>query len=498
MAKRPAWTIQNDKIIQHEFEFTWSGGFAISQKKKNVVALHQAIFDKFNKKTLEVSTKSDDLLGTKLSAFTLKFDGYFLENIFQSSKVYEKGGPFLDLLSVEPKESKKDLRHHANGALTHFFYNNEEWKLTPTTVFYDFIYIKSVQQTFKKEELLPLYDYDFFTDIEFNPSKSVNTQGRSVAILKYLLLNDMYDIKFTNENWIDLHKKIVDTVLPIKEKDSKSKKMENLKKVAQENIEISSVGYYKTNKNNKTAITLPDTEESTFISENNIKKMTLPSKTYDDTKISLLNELVVKTIFDCSKNIKESEIGVLNFASGVQPCGRFLAGDMAQEESLAYSSNLYEKLSSEKVQIYYKSNLDVNSYANTNNMIIGDTVFFRNEKQQFILNPIKIKVLTSPAVYLHRVQDTKEQLSDSPKNIMKKRMRYILTVFANNNCKTIILGAFGCGVYKNKPKDISDNWFELLENEGYKKYFENIIFAINGSKRKNSNYDIFYQKLKTI
>lgn len=495
MAKRPAWTTNNNKIVSDEFEFAWNGGFAVSQKKKNIENLHQAIFEKFQKKSLEVSTKSEDALGRKLSAFNLKLDGVFLENIFQSTKVYEEGGPFLDLLSVEPKESKRDFRHKDSGAMTHFFYNDEKWELSPTTAFYDFIYVKSVQETFRKEELNDLQDYDFFTDIELNPQKSVNTQARSMAILKYMLQNDMYDTKFTKETWIDLHKKILDPVLPIKANSSKQKQIDALKKVARENIQIASVGDYKIGRN---TISLPTSADSIFIPESEIKNMVLPVQTYEDTRISLLNELVVETILDYKKHGNAEEIGVLNFASGVQPCGRYLAGDMAQEESLAYSSDLYHTLSSEEMQIYYQSNLDNNSYANTNNIILGEVIFFRDEKQKLISNPVTIKVLTSPAIHLRQVRITKEKLPDTPKNIMKERMRYILTVFADSGCKTIILGAFGCGAYKNKPKDISDNWFELLEEEGYKKYFENIIFTISGSTRKNTNYDIFLCRFKEL
>ena len=49
-------------------------------------------------------------LGVKLSAFNLKLNGYTLENIFQSSKVFSNGGPYRDLMNVAPKEAKRDGR----------------------------------------------------------------------------------------------------------------------------------------------------------------------------------------------------------------------------------------------------------------------------------------------------------------------------------------------------------------------------------------------------
>ena len=58
--------------------------------------------------------------------------------------------------------------------------NNIDWELIPRTMFYDFLYISALMQDKKlAEEILK---YDIFTDIEFNPQKSLNCQARSVAI----------------------------------------------------------------------------------------------------------------------------------------------------------------------------------------------------------------------------------------------------------------------------------------------------------------------------
>lgn len=56
MAKRPAWTIENDHVICEEFE--WNGGFALVQKQKNIDALHTSIVqaNPDSGSTLEVSS----------------------------------------------------------------------------------------------------------------------------------------------------------------------------------------------------------------------------------------------------------------------------------------------------------------------------------------------------------------------------------------------------------------------------------------------------------
>ena len=69
--------------------------------------------------------------------------------------------------------------------------------------------------------------------------------------------------------------------------------------------------------------------------------------------ISLENIAVVKAVLDCTEKGRE-EIGVLNFASAKNPGGGFLNGAMAQEESIAASSGLYETLLQHKT--YYEVN----------------------------------------------------------------------------------------------------------------------------------------------
>ena len=168
-------------------EFTYYNGFAISQKQKSIGSLHEnikKIDDKLN--ILEVSTKSTEPLGVQLSAFNLKFfdkvksKEYPLENIFQSSKVFEHGGPYRDLLSLHPKDAKRDDRLTTSGNLIYFNFNDIIWELNPKTMFYDWIYIKALSRN--KQLSYDILKYDAFTDIEFNHKKSVNCQARAAAI----------------------------------------------------------------------------------------------------------------------------------------------------------------------------------------------------------------------------------------------------------------------------------------------------------------------------
>ena len=203
MAKRPAWSVQDDVVICENFDFMWSGGFSITQKQKNIRALHQSIYEMKHEKALEVSSKSEVRVGKEIGAFSLELDGIFLENVFQAAKQYENGGPYLDLLNVSPKQAKRDERHCNSGKLVGFVRNDEIWTLEPKTAFYDYIYISALIKNFGYD--LNISEYQWFTDIEFNPQKSINCQARAVAI--YVALGNciyiMPEIPFTDNETID-------------------------------------------------------------------------------------------------------------------------------------------------------------------------------------------------------------------------------------------------------------------------------------------------------
>lgn len=207
MAKRPAFFIRQGKVVSETYTFEWFSGFAVSQKQKSIKSLHHAIMEAdVNAKPLEISTKSKEAVGMKLSAFNLKLNSYTLENVFQSAKVFENGGPYLDLLDVIPKEAKRDERLRNSGRLRAFRYQNEDFPLNPKTVFYDYIYIDAVKKSFAVDEINAISDYNYFTDIEFNPAKSINTQARTVAMIKLLLDEYGYLPDIPKKDFIQYHK----------------------------------------------------------------------------------------------------------------------------------------------------------------------------------------------------------------------------------------------------------------------------------------------------
>lgn len=172
---------------------------------------------------------------------------------------------------------------------------------------------------------------------------------------------------------------------------------------------------------------------------------------------------------------KKDVIGVLNFASAKNPGGGFLNGAMAQEESLAASGTLYRTLTAHEE--YYRENRLQRSMIYTDYAIYSpDVVFFRDGRFRLTDSYVKASVLTLPAVNMGQVILKGEDIAQA-KKAMRRRMKLALAIFAEQGEKHLVLGAYGCGVFRNDPKLIAAWWKELLE-EGMYPYFETILYAV--------------------
>lgn len=186
MASRPVFIPDfSDQNLFRELlvEFDWSGGFAEVQKKKSIKALHEAAIKKGLFKILEISSKSDQEIGRRLSAFSLKYHingrAFPLESVYQGSKVFEKCGPFNEIFEYEPKEAKKFIRNLNCGKLKEYRLQGISYPLSPSNAFYDWLYIRSLID--HAEWIENNVKFEAFTDIEFNPAKQLNCQARSFA-----------------------------------------------------------------------------------------------------------------------------------------------------------------------------------------------------------------------------------------------------------------------------------------------------------------------------
>ena len=189
MANRPVYISMTRPPFYQEWnvEFVFNAGFSTAQKQRNIEAIHEAFLRrKPNGVPLEISSKSKTPLGVNLSAFNLKKHIASLdinipvENAYQGGKKFKFGGPYTDLYHVTPKESKRDERLNNSGALQAFTFEGVDYPLEPKNGFYDWLYIQALSEN--EEYMEEVQKYNAFTDVEFNPNKSINCQARAAAM----------------------------------------------------------------------------------------------------------------------------------------------------------------------------------------------------------------------------------------------------------------------------------------------------------------------------
>lgn len=197
MAKRIIYVPKKTElgVLEKEVEFEWFPGFAVSQKQKSINSLHEAGNQIGIDPILEISSKSKIETGVKASAFNLSFftkkssKKISVESAFQGSKEFKFSGPFPELYDLTARESKKEIRLRQNGPLTKFVFFGKEFPLQPLTFFYDWLYIKTL--CLDEELSSEVEAFNGFTDIEFNPKKSLNCQAYSAALYVSLVKNGL-------------------------------------------------------------------------------------------------------------------------------------------------------------------------------------------------------------------------------------------------------------------------------------------------------------------
>lgn len=190
MASRPVFLVDDagaELVATSDVNFMWHAGMSIARRRMSARSLQEAAQARYPKRRfLEVSRMSDEPLGTKLSAFNLLYpEGNRsarrpVECVFQSSKVFEYGGPFRDLLDAAPAEAKRDERLRKSGRLIAFDFDDRRWASEPLTAFYDWIYMKALVADADCSAVV--LRYTGFTDIAFNPAKSFSCQAYTVAL----------------------------------------------------------------------------------------------------------------------------------------------------------------------------------------------------------------------------------------------------------------------------------------------------------------------------
>lgn len=182
---------------------------------------------------------------------------------------------------------------------------------------------------------------------------------------------------------------------------------------------------------------------------------------------------------------------VLNFANPHISGGGVRNGAMAQEECLCRSSNLFVCLQATHVfsNFYeYHQNLQEKRYFFSDRLIYtkGVIVFKTDDPVPQLMQKndwFPVDVITCAAPYIAKMQSVNQA---ELKEVFKSRIKNIFEAAVENEVEVIILGAFGCGAFKNPAEIVAKAFDEVIQENKYEKLFEKIVFAIKSTVKRDS------------
>ena len=179
----------------------------------------------------------------------------------------------------------------------------------------------------------------------------------------------------------------------------------------------------------------------------------------------------VTAIFTAKRNKNTGKVAALNFASFKKPGGMFLEGSKAQEECLCMDSTLYPVLDSFR-EIYYEQNKKLlNRALYTDRALYTPDVVFENEECT-----VKADILTCAAPNKYVAQKYQKVSDEENKKVLTNRLLFIRDIAVDRGVDTLILGAFGCGVFGQDPQQVA----ELMDEIFGAASIRNIVYAVPG------------------
>ncbi|MBS3740141.1 TIGR02452 family protein [Candidatus Bipolaricaulota bacterium] len=269
-------------------------------------------------------------------------------------------------------------------------------------------------------------------------------------------------------------------------------------RVARETVEILDRGYYRTKSGSKV-----DIEDGlNFAIENT--KLYRPEElekleTEPPAKAQPSVRVVNATTLEAARGIIEAgkkNPFVLNFASARNPGGGFLNGSGAQEESLSRKSGLYACIS--QINEYYRENELSNTALYTDYMIYSPRVpVFRDKEDQLIDSPFYVSILTAPAVNRSAVENNEPENLPEVMSVMNRRINKVLKAAEDNGHESLVLGAWGCGVFGNSPKEISELFKKNLYGDPKQSFgFQDVVFAVLDRSTTKNTFKTFQRVLE--
>tara|TARA_R110002095_G_scaffold57178_1_gene48960 strand:+ start:17945 stop:18805 length:861 start_codon:yes stop_codon:yes gene_type:complete len=200
---------------------------------------------------------------------------------------------------------------------------------------------------------------------------------------------------------------------------------------------------------------------------------------FTETRFELANETTLEGARALTAAEETGRTGVLNFASAKNPGGGFLGGSQAQEESLARSSALYDSLNLFHEEYYVRHRKLRDAFYSDRMIYSPDCPVFRDDAGAFLEASYQVDFLTSAAPNAGAIQKNQPLRVAEIPQVFQARMDKSLALFAAKGCDTLILGAWGCGVFRNCPQMVAASFAEFLKPGGpYHGRFRQVRFSV--------------------
>ena len=189
-----------------------------------------------------------------------------------------------------------------------------------------------------------------------------------------------------------------------------------------------------------------------------------------------------------------TDLAVLNFASATRTGGGFLTGATAQEEDLARCSALYSCLQTQTE--FYAFHRMLGSALYSDRMIYSPRVpFFRIHSDELLDHVYEASVITAAAPTAGRAAEDRASQPDEIEAIFRRRPGKVLALAESMAHRSLVLGAWGCGVFGNDPVMAADSFGTWLEAERFRGSFDRVVFAVYDTRPGKPSHTPFAKRL---
>jgi uncharacterized protein (TIGR02452 family) len=182
-------------------------------------------------------------------------------------------------------------------------------------------------------------------------------------------------------------------------------------------------------------------------------------------------------------------VAALNFASAKNPGGGFLNGSLAQEESLARSSALYASLL--QAPEYYQRHRASSSMLYSDAMILSPHCpIIRGDDGELLPEPEPATFITAAAPNVGAAANNRPEELDHIPDVLRRRSEGVLALAASEGFSSLVLGAWGCGVFRNDPAMVAAIFADHLKGL-WAGRFRRIAFSVFDTSADHETFNAF-------